>query len=153
LMARGTRAALLAEAQRSQPDLLDAHYAWPDGAAAAGLRPELERALGRKLPLVVTARGTDLNLSARAPAVARRLAAALQRADHVVCVAEALRTEALALGLAPERVTTLRNGVDGRRFTPGDRAAARRELSLPAERRLLLCIGHLVARKGQHLLL
>jgi glycosyltransferase involved in cell wall biosynthesis len=153
LMAAGSRAALLDEGRRLQPDVLDAHYAWPDGVAAARLVDGLSAALGRRVPLVVTARGTDLNLSARSPRVARELRAGLARADHVVCVAEALRREALSLGLPPDRISTLRNGVDGRRFTPGDRAAARAVTGLPAGRPVLLCVGHLVARKGQHLLL
>ena len=153
LMASGTRAALLAAGRALQPDILDAHYAWPDGAAAARLREDLSAALGRRVPLVLTARGTDLNFPGRTPAVERQLRAALGAADHVVCVAEALRREALALGVPPEKVTTLRNGVDGRRFTPGERGATRARLGLPADRPLLLCVGHLVRRKGQHLLL
>lgn len=153
LMASGSRADLLAAGRRLQPDVLDAHFAWPDGVAAARLVDELSEALGRRVPLVVTARGTDLNLSARAPRVARELRTGLARADHVVCVAEALRREVLALGVPADRVSTLRNGVDGRRFTPGDRSAARAATGLPAGRAVLLCVGHLVQRKGQHLLL
>lgn len=153
LMASGSRAELLAAGRRLQPDVLDAHFAWPDGVAAARLADDLSAALGRRVPLVVTARGTDLNLSARAPRVARELRAGLARADHVLCVAEALRREVLALGVPGDKVSTLRNGVDGRRFTPGDRAAARLATGLPAGRAVLLCVGHLVHRKGQHLLL
>jgi len=153
LMASGTRACVLDEAQRFQPTVLDAHYAWPDGVAAWRLREQLERALRRKLPLVVTARGTDLNLSARQRVVAGQLRRALADADHVICVAEALRRVALELGVAPDRVTTLRNGVDTTRFTTGDRAAERRALDLPVDGQVLLCVGHLIERKGQHLLL
>jgi len=153
LMAAGSGPALREAAAALQPDVLDAHYAWPDGAAAACLRDRLAGPLGRRLPLVITVRGTDVNYPMRSRAVARQLGAALVAADHVVCVAEALRRAVLALGLPKERVTTLRNGVDGRRFTPGDRAAERARLLVPDDRRLLLCVGHLVVRKGQHLLL
>jgi teichuronic acid biosynthesis glycosyltransferase TuaC len=153
LMARGSAGALLDEALRFQPTVLDVHYAWPDGAAAQRLRPRLERALHRRVPMVLTARGTDLNLTARDPRRRDEVAAALLGADHVVCVAEALRAVALELGVPPDRVTTLRNGVDVRRFTPGDRAAARAATGLPREGRVLLCVGHLIERKGQHLLL
>jgi glycosyltransferase involved in cell wall biosynthesis len=153
LMASGTRACLVEEARRHQPSVLDVHYAWPDGAAAVRLRPAVENALRRRVPLVITARGTDLNLSPLVPAVRRQIQAALGRADHVICVAEALRKVALELGVPPGRATTLRNGVDVRRFTPGDRAAARAATALPPGDRVLLCIGHLIERKGQRLLL
>jgi len=153
LMAAGVRRALLAAARDWQPDLFDVHYAFPDGAAAARLRPRLERALGRRLPSTLTCRGTDLNLLPDLPAVRPEVQRALASADHVICVAAALRTVALELGQAPERVTTLRNGVDLEVFSPGDRAAARAALGLPQQGRIVLCVGHLIERKGQHLLL
>jgi teichuronic acid biosynthesis glycosyltransferase TuaC len=152
-LAAGSRERLLDEALRFQPTLLDAHYAWPDGVAAHRLRPLLETHLKRRLPLVITARGTDLNLAPALPGVRAQLATALVGADHVVCVAEALRVVALELGVPAERVTTLRNGVDLERFVPGDRAAGRAALGLPPGGTLLLCVGHLIERKGQHLLL
>jgi len=151
--AAGARQRLLDEAASFQPAVLDAHYAWPDGVAAWRLRPLLERRLARRLPLVITARGTDLNLGPSLPGVRRQLAQALCGADHVVCVAEALAAVALELGVPPARLTTLRNGVDLERFRPGDRAAERAALGLPSEGPLLLCVGHLIERKGQHLLL
>jgi glycosyltransferase involved in cell wall biosynthesis len=152
-LASGSRRRLLDEALRFEPTVLDAHYAWPDGVAAHRLRPLLERHLQRRLPLVITARGTDLNLAPSLPGVREQLAAALRGADHVVCVADALRAVALELGVAPARATTLRNGVDLERFRPGDGAAERAALGLPADGALLLCVGHLIERKGQHLLL
>ncbi len=153
LLARGSRAALLERGRALQATLLDAHYAWPDGVAAARLRPALAAALGRRVPLVITARGTDLNLAPSIPVVRAQLAAALGQADHVVCVAEALREVVLSLGVPSERVSTLRNGVDVERFAPGERGAARAALGLPRDGEWWLCVGHLVERKGQHLLL
>jgi glycosyltransferase involved in cell wall biosynthesis len=153
LMARGVRRCLEREVERWQPDVLDAHYAWPDGVAAAQLRPRLQARLGRRLPLVITARGTDLNLAPSLPGVRAQLAAALGGADHVICVAEALREVALELGVPPARVTTLRNGVDVTRFRPGEQAGARSALGLRADGLLLLSVGHLIERKGQRLLL
>ncbi len=152
LMARGSKRTTLRVARALQPRVLDAHYAYPDGVAAARLRPALSKALGRRLPLVITCRGTDLNLFPQQPAVRSQLVEALGAADHVVCVADALRDVALELGVDPERVTTLRNGVDIERFTPGDRGAARREVGLPDDRRVVVCVGHLCERKGQRYL-
>lgn len=153
LLARGSRRCVSRVAAESAPDVLDAHYAWPDGVAAARLRDELSAQLGRRLPLVITCRGTDLNLAPRLPAVRPQLAEALRAADHVICVAEALRQVALELGVPAERASTLRNGVDLERFTPGDRRAARERLGLDPDRRLVLAVGHLVERKGPALVL
>ena len=152
-MACGVGRALVAHARRFAPTVLDAHYGYPDAVAAWRLRPRLEAALGRRLPLVVTLRGTDVNLLPEQPAVRAQIRAMLAGVDHVICVADAPREVALGLGAPPARTTTLRNGVDLERFSPGDRAAARVRVGLPAGGRVILCVGHLIARKGQHVLI
>ena len=101
-------------------DLIDAHYVYPDGVAA-GL---LARELG--VPLVVTARGTDLNLIPRHPVARRWIRWLVGRADGLVAVCEALAQVYRDLGAPPGKVRVLRNGVDLGLFRPGDRDAARR---------------------------
>lgn len=126
------------------PDLIDAHYYYPDGVAA-GL---LARWLGK--PLVVTARGTDLNLIPQYP-FARKLilqAAAQARASIGVC--QALMDTLGDLGADRSKLHTLRNGVDLERFVPEDRTQARQRLGLPLDGRYLLSVGHLIERKGHH---
>jgi len=152
-MAAGVRGALVERARAFGPTVLDVHYGYPDGVAAWRLRGALRAALGRRLPMVVTLRGTDVNLLPERPSVRTQIAAMLAGVDHVVCVADALREVALGLGAPPERTTTLRNGVDLVRFSPGARGRARARTGLPAHARVLVCVGHLVERKGQHLLL
>jgi glycosyltransferase involved in cell wall biosynthesis len=124
-------------------DLIDAHYFYPDGVAAA----RLARAVG--LPYVVTARGTDLNLIPRFAGPRRRIVEAAGHASGLVTVCDALKQALVGLGVAPARVRVLRNGVDLDLFAPCDRAAARRELDLEGE--VWLSVGQLVERKGHHL--
>ncbi|MDG2149089.1 MAG: glycosyltransferase [Planctomycetota bacterium] len=153
LMARGVKRSLLEHVKRTQPDVLDVHYAYPDGVAAWQLRDELSRALGRRLPMVLTCRGTDLNLIPQIDSVRPQLETMLKSVDHVICVADALREVALDLGAPAGRVTTLRNGVDLERFHPGSQQEARKQVGLPGDGKVVLCVGHLVERKGQHLLI
>jgi teichuronic acid biosynthesis glycosyltransferase TuaC len=153
LMARGVRRRLVREARDFQPDVLDVHYAFPDGVAAHRLAEDLQGALGRRLPMVLTCRGTDLNLIPGIADVRPQIIQTLAGMDHVICVAEALRKVALDLGAPAERVSTLRNGVDLERFQPGSQLAARERTGLPLDGRIVLCVGHLVERKGQHLLI
>lgn len=124
-------------------DLLDAHYFYPDGVAAAWLARDFGK------PLTITGRGTDLNLipEHRLPrAMILRAAAA---ADGLITVCQALKDRLVELGVAAERVTVLRNGVDLDLFQPTDRAAARARLGLGTP--TLLSVGHLIERKGHHL--
>lgn len=144
-MAAGARAAVAALAANERI-VLDAHYLWPDGVAAAQLAQELG------VPFTLTARGTDLNLIANDPVIAERIAEASARAFACAAVSAALGDRFAAVsGLPRSRITDVRNGVDLERFHPGDRAAARRTLGLPGEGRIVLGVGRLVSAKGFHL--
>jgi glycosyltransferase involved in cell wall biosynthesis len=126
-------------------DVVDAQYYYPDGVAAAWLARELG------LPLVITARGTDLN-HLPGLAVPRRLIAwAAREAAASICVAGALADVLHGLGAPRERVHVLRNGVDLALFSPGDRAAERARQGLTGP--VVLSVGQLVERKGHHLAL
>lgn len=74
---------------------------------------------------------------------------ALRRAAHVIAVSETTRRDVITrLGLAPDRVTTVYNGVSDR-FRPLDapaRAAARARLGLPA--RCIVTLGTIEPRKN-----
>ncbi len=136
---------LLAQGERF--DLIDAHYLYPDGVAAALIARAVH------LPLCVTARGSDVNLIPRHAIPRRWLRFLLARADAAVAVAEALRVEMAALAPPELETVTLRNGVDLAKFRPLDRAAARAQLGWPQQRRIVLAVGHLIERKGPHHLL
>lgn len=128
-------------------DVIDAHYVYPDGAAAVALGKELG------IPVVVSARGTDLNLFPDFPAIRPKIEAALADADHLICVCEELREVAVRLGVPLIKTSVIGNGVDTTRFSPGPRDVARASLGLPEEGRILLSVGHLVERKGFHVVL
>jgi teichuronic acid biosynthesis glycosyltransferase TuaC len=124
--------------------LIDAHYFYPDGIAAV----MLGRAVGR--PVVITARGSDLNLIAGYRVARRWIAWAAAKADGLIAVSSGLRDRLINLGIPPERIRVLRNGVDLTLFRPGDRAAARRALGFT--RPTVLAIGNLVALKRHRLM-
>jgi len=124
--------------------LIDAHYFYPDGVAAA----LLGRALGR--PVVVSARGSDLNILARHLIPRRWIRWAARRADGLITVSSGLKQRLVELGIAAERVRVLRNGVDLTLFRPHDRDAARRSLGFT--RPTLLAVGNLVALKRHKLM-
>lgn len=125
-------------------DLIDAHYVYPDGVAAV----RLGDALG--VPVVITARGSDVTQLPDYPGPRRQIEDAIGRAAALIAVSAALRDRLLALGAAPAQVTVLRNGVATDVFRPpADRAAARAALGLA--RPTLLSVGALIPRKGHHL--
>jgi teichuronic acid biosynthesis glycosyltransferase TuaC len=144
---RAARRALtrMAKAADAKFDLIDAHYFYPDGVAAARLARELE------IPLLITGRGTDLTLIPRFPTERAQIQWACKQASALITVCEDLKDKLVELGEPPSRVVTLRNGVDLARFSPGDRDAARQRLGLSGF--TLLSVGSLIPRKGHELII
>jgi glycosyltransferase involved in cell wall biosynthesis len=126
-------------------DVIDAHYFYPDGVAAARLARELG------LPLAITARGTDVTLIPQDPVARRQIVRAAGEASASIAVCEDLRRRLVDLGAPEARTLTLRNGVDLDRFRPGDREAARAALGLDGF--VWLSVGSLIPRKGHELTL
>jgi len=128
-------------------DLVDAHYYYPDGVAAALLSRWLSR------PLAITARGTDLNLIPAHALPRRMIHWAAGRAHASIGVCAALVDVLRGMGVPPNKLHVFRNGVDLQRFRPLDGSECRSRLALPAEAPVLLSVGHLIERKGHHVLI
>ena len=133
-------------------DVIDAHYYYPDGVAAA----LLARHFGK--PLTITARGTDLNLIPQHLVPRKLMQWAAGRADTSIGVCAALVDVLRRWGVAEQRLQVMRNGVDLERFKPVPQAQARQRLGLdlgrgaePGAAPLLISVGHLIERKGHHL--
>ena len=124
-------------------DAIDAHYFYPDGVAAIMLGKYFNK------PVVITARGTDINLIPQHLVPRKLILWAASRASGMITVCNALKDEMVALGIDGARITPLRNGVDLQLFQPGDRAALRTRLGL--DDFTLMSVGHLIERKGHHI--
>lgn len=124
-------------------DIIDSHFAYPEGYAAS----LLGRWLG--LPFTVTLRGTESRL-AKKPAFRKRMALALKSAAKVFSVSDSLRRVALSLGIPESKVQVVGNGVDTLKFHALDKAEARTRLGLPSNSSILISVGGLVERKGFH---
>jgi glycosyltransferase involved in cell wall biosynthesis len=126
-------------------DLIDAHYYYPDGVAAGLL------ARWFRVPLAITARGTDLNLIADQAVPKRMILWAAGVAGASIGVCRALADRLVQLGANAKKVHVLRNGVDLERFVPVPQAEARARVGGPALGKRLVSVGYLIERKGQAL--
>ncbi len=133
--------------QRFSFDLLDVHFAYPDGYAGY----LLARAL--KKPYTVTIRGSDVNLFPQHPVRRRLIHRALSNANRVIAVCQALKDAAVAIDVPADNIVVVPNGVDLAKFFPMNKLEARRAIDLPMDRRIVLSVGHLCERKGFHLLI
>jgi teichuronic acid biosynthesis glycosyltransferase TuaC len=126
-------------------DVIDAHYFYPDGVAAVRLGQAL------RIPVVVTARGSDLTLIPSSAGPRRAIRWAAREASVGVAVCQDLRRRLVELGAPAERTLVLRNGVDLEVFRAGDRQAARAALGCDAF--TLASVGSLIERKGHDLVI
>ena len=141
-MALGSYFAVRKLIRRFGVNVLDAHFAYPDGAAGR----LLARWLG--LPMVLTLRGSEARLADTVVADLQREAVLF--ADQVVTVSSALRSLAIGMGADASKVTVIGNGVDLAKFSAMPQAVARLELNLPLDAKVLISVGHLVEGKGFH---
>ena len=126
-------------------DLIDAHYFYPDGVAAVLLGKLLKK------PVVITARGSDINVIPKYRLPRKMIQWAANHAAHLITVSAALKTSLSGLGVPPEKITVLRNGVDTNLFHPTAREEMRRLLGVSGP--LLLSVGNLVPLKGHDLVI
>jgi glycosyltransferase involved in cell wall biosynthesis len=128
-------------------DLIDAHYVYPDGLAAVMLGAVFQK------PVVVSARGSDINEFSEFKTIRPMIREVLRRADALIAVSEALKHRMVSLGCPGEKITVIENGVDFDRFRPLPKLECRKKLGLSLTRPVVLSVGHLKKVKGFHLLI
>lgn len=127
---------------RGRFDVVLGAWLYPDAVAAAALA----RLLG--LPYVVKAHGTDINVVGQWRSVRPIIRATLRAASAAIGVSRPMVDALVALGASPDRAELVQNGVDRTIFKPGDKLAARRELGLPEQGRIITFVGRVGAQKG-----
>lgn len=128
-------------------DCIDAHYVYPDGFAAVLLGKRLG------LPVIVSARGTDMNLFPSFRLIRPMIRWTLENATGTIGVCEALRESMVETGADESHSISIGNGIDLERFAPVDRQAARRRFEIPADAEVIVSVGALIPRKGYHFLI
>jgi len=128
---------------RKQFNIIDAHFAYPDGYAATWLGRWLN------VPVTITLRGTEVPLS-KLPGRKQKLLTALQKATRIFSVSDSLKQLVVSLGADNDKIRVIGNGIDVIKFYPLDKSDARAELNIANDAKVLISVGALVDRKGFH---
>ena len=139
---RSLRSHIYALHRASPYDVVLAAFAYPDVVAASRLAEDL------RLPLVALVMGSDMNDLAQRPRLRSHVREAFNRAARVIALSSALKDKVVELGISPDRVVVHHNGVDGVRFAIRDKTAARRQIGLPEQARVVSFVGNVVVEKG-----
>jgi len=131
-----------------RPDAVLSYWAHPDGAV--GLRA----AQLAGVPSAVIVGGTDVLILPNLPKRGERVRNVLNQSDAVFCVSQGLEQSTCELGVSPERVHTIYQGVDENIFhTRRSRQASRETLGLSDEFAHLVWVGRIVGIKNLPMLL
>jgi len=118
-------------------DLVHAHWTLSAGVACLG------RSLHHR-PVIATVQGSDIFQVPRHPVGAWLTRSILLSCDRVTALSRALKERVVELGVDPDRVHIIPNGVDTTRFVPPDKGE---------RENLILFVGSLIERKGVRYLL
>ena len=125
-------------------DVIDASFFFPDGPVAQ----RLSRALG--IPYSVKARGADIHHWGTQRGTRAMVRQAGNEAAGLLAVSGAMRRSMAKMGMDADKIRVHYTGVDLDTFEITDRAAAKATLGFDGP--VVLCVGALIPRKGQDLL-
>lgn len=128
--------------QEKQIDIIDAHFAYPDGHAATLLGKWLN------IPVTITLRGTEkrhLNSALKIP-----LLKGLNKATRIFSVSDSLKQLVVSAGADEKKIRVVGNGVDVNKFYQLEKNEVRKQLNLPDDATIIVTVGGLVERKGFH---
>jgi teichuronic acid biosynthesis glycosyltransferase TuaC len=128
---------------KPQPDLIHAHFSYPDGYGMMKLAKRW------KVPLVISALGTiERKTAYEGSYTSKQIIEAMNFADKILSVSEDLKLHITNLGISEEKVHVVPNGVDTVKFKPAGKAHARDLLNLPQDKNIVLFVGALRKIKG-----
>lgn len=128
------------KANQNGIDLLDAHYMYPDGVAAACISKIY------RMPLIITARGTDVNVISEIWYLKPQIKWATRISDAIITVSNALSEKLIRQGVEKKKLHTIRNGVDFDKFEPNNTNKIRSKYNITGN--LILSVGNLIESKG-----
>ena len=147
LMHMGIARAVRELHRREKFDLINAHWLDPDGIVGSWIANELN------LPLVLSARGCDVNMYAHDKRRQGGILEAISKARAVTTVSAPLKDGLVQEGVASSLVSVIPNGVDSTLFHPRNADQCRVALGLPVDPPLVVCVSRLSDEKGVDVLL
>jgi len=133
----GTLTTTLKICRSKKKAIISAHWIYPDCTSAVLLN------LFVKIPLIVGARGCDINLNFKDRLLKKLLIFTLNRANAVVAVSNDLTKTIINQGISENKVHTIPNGINQTLFTPRDKTKTRQNLGLPENIKLIVYVGQL----------
>jgi glycosyltransferase involved in cell wall biosynthesis len=121
-------------------DLIDAHFFYPDGVAAAIVASVMSK------PFLITARGSDINVFPQFCIPRLLIRWAIKKSAALITVSRALKNKLIELGAHEGHIHVLQNGVDTHLFSVIDNNIKLEHIDKKDS--FILSVGNLVEEKG-----
>ncbi len=123
-------------------DLIFAPWVFPDGVGSFFIARML------KVPIIIEALGSDINIFTRFILRRKIISYVLQRSAKVIAVSNELKNVIIKIGVPAKNVEVVTNGVNTNLFCKMDKTLARERLNLTQDVKIILFVGNLVPVKG-----
>jgi len=140
----GTVSTIMSIKKEFDIDLIDVHWVYPDIITGYVLSKVFQK------PMIVTIRGREVICFGERSFRKKIIDYFLRRSDHIVCLSNELAGIAKDIGIDPNKISVVPNGVDTDVFRPLNKMVCRNELGLPADNKIILSVGALIEGKGFH---
>ncbi|MBI4846000.1 MAG: glycosyltransferase family 4 protein [Candidatus Omnitrophica bacterium] len=127
-------------------DVVNAHWLFPDGVAACLAGVIL------RVPVVLTAHGTDINMYLSMPLRKMQIIWALKTCDAITVVSSKHKEKLEQAGIEKDKIQVIGNGFNSN-FALMDKKECRQKLGLGIEKKIALFVGRIVEVKGLGLLI
>jgi glycosyltransferase involved in cell wall biosynthesis len=134
----------LSRLRRFDAACLIGSWGFPDAVAVAAFSRIL------RVPLIIKTYGSDVNLHARYRFRAAQMRWAMNLADAVICVSEALKQRLVEIGVSESKIRVIPTGVDDELFSPMTKHEACGRIGCDVDRHFVLYVGNLLKTKGIH---
>lgn len=125
-------------------DLIDVHWTYPDILAGYVLSCLYNK------PFVVTIRGVEALYPGERGGRKFLLDWLLKKANAVVALSSELAGLCQGIGVAPERISVVLNGIDTEKFRLVETKDSRARIGLDLDKKIIISVGSLIERKGHH---
>lgn len=123
-------------------DLINTHWIFPDGVASSWIAELLN------LPLVLSARGCDINLYSTFKLKRPQIIKALKSAQKITVVSNAQKEVVAGLGFSNGKIAVVKNGIEFDRFNVKDKTECRKKLGFRQNSKITLFVGQIIEVKG-----
>lgn len=129
------------------PNVILSLWIYPDAVCAVLIGRQ------KNIPVIIGALGCDINRDMKRPFISSQIRYALEKADHITTVSEALKQVITQQSIDENKISVISTGVNKTLFKPRNQSECRSMLNVTIDHKIITVVGQLVPVKDHKTLL